>query len=101
MTVFQAYLLGLNSILVISVLIIAIYFIRSYNILVRLGVTNTPTPVRDYRASPVRDRVELNIKFSEVNQMRDSWIRAGYVVTSSKRHGDAMSLVMTKKANGA
>jgi hypothetical protein len=99
MTALQAYLIILNTLLVISGLVIAFYFTRVYNILAKLGATNTPVPIRDIRPAR-KGPIEVSVKFYEVNNLREMWIEAGYAVLSSRKTGrDEITLVMTKKAN--
>jgi hypothetical protein len=88
------YLLAINTLMVFSVFFIAIYFMRSYNVLVRVWATNTNADAKR------EDTVRITVKRRDINKHRRMWRMAGYSVLRSSTERDMTTLVMTKTSNG-
>jgi hypothetical protein len=101
MTALQIYTVALNTMIAGSIFLIAIYLIKSYNILVVIGATNTAAPMRGPNSLPAGrvDRAEVSASFDSINMLRETWIKAGYSIVSAHRSGAKMNLVMTKILN--
>lgn len=87
------YMLMLNSVLVASVLVIAIFSTKSYNVLVQQAAPTKPSTKKI-------DVVEVSIPRQQIQEYYLAYVRAGYDVKSSKgvKNG-RLTLVMEKPLN--
>lgn len=102
MSALEAYLLGLNTLLVVCAAVIAIYFVRSYNTLVRGAIyTTAPNRADAILKFPAKtDTIEVTIQRDRINLEREKFIRAGYSIIGSHSSRGVTTLTMTKRLNG-